>query len=253
MSESSRVSNKEGIIDNLQENVVDNKDFSGVTGNIFPGWDSFLALLGNSAYMVHADNVLDSICQVFLAQAWSADWAMEEFCKEMEQGQTRKEGIQGDMNEMVESLWEDTNNLQDDMAKVMVYARANEATAAKMLQSITSLKATAAALVMAVNDLIPMAWHQGALLQDMQQDHAKFWQEMLPLLMSTVQQCNTTMEEIQRDQIKLRQTISNPSPHDVSDHAASPSGGENVYHCRFRCKQPATGQNVGQLCPKQRA
>jgi hypothetical protein len=104
----------------------------------------------------------------------------------MEQGQTLKEGLQGDMNEMVGSLWEDTNNLQDDMAKVMALAWANKATAPKMLQCVTSLKATAAALVTAVNDLTPVVWHQGALLQDMQQDHVKCWQETLPLFTLTV-------------------------------------------------------------------
>ncbi len=88
--------------------------------------------------MVRADDVPDSVCQVFLAQAQSADQAMEEFCKEMEQGETLKEGLQGDMNEMVESLWEDTNILQDDMAKVMALAWANKETAAKTLQSVMS-------------------------------------------------------------------------------------------------------------------
>ena len=72
------------------------------------------------------------------------------------------------MNETAKTLWEDTNDLQDEMAKVTVLARAKEATAAKMLQSITSLKATTAALVTAVNDLIPVVWCQGPLLQDMQ-------------------------------------------------------------------------------------
>jgi hypothetical protein len=123
---------------------------------------------GNSDFMVCADNLPDNVCQVFLAQAWSTDRAMEEFHKEMERGQTLKEGLQGDMNETIESLWEDTNNLQDDMAKVMALAQANKATAAKMLQSVMSLQATTAALVTAMNDLIPMVWHQGVLLQDMQ-------------------------------------------------------------------------------------
>ena len=123
---------------------------------------------GNSDFMVQSDNLPDNVCQVFLAQAWSTDRAMEEFHKEMERGQTLKEGLQGDMNETIESLWEDTNNLQDDMAKVMALAQANKATAAKMLQSVMSLQATTAALVTAMNDLIPMVWHQGVLLQDMQ-------------------------------------------------------------------------------------
>jgi hypothetical protein len=77
------------------------------------------------------------------------------------------------MNETAKTLWEDTNDLQDEMAKVTVLARVNKATAAKMLQSDTSLEATTAALVTAVNDLIPMVWCQGTLLQDMQQDHVK--------------------------------------------------------------------------------
>ncbi len=47
---------------------------------------------------------------------------MEEFCKEMEHGQLLKEGLQGDMNETVESIWEDTNKLQNEMAKVMALA-----------------------------------------------------------------------------------------------------------------------------------
>jgi hypothetical protein len=58
----------------------------GVTGDICPGWDSFLTTLGNSAFMVRGDNVLYSVRQVFIAQACSADRAMEDFCKEMEQG-----------------------------------------------------------------------------------------------------------------------------------------------------------------------
>jgi uncharacterized protein YigA (DUF484 family) len=60
------------------------------------------------------------------------------------------------MHEMVEALWDDTDNLQEDMEKVMALTRANKSTAAKTLQSMTSLKATTAALVTAVNDLIPM-------------------------------------------------------------------------------------------------
>ncbi len=97
MSESSRVlneaENKESTVDNLQESIIDNRDFSGVTGNICPGWDLFLATLGDSAFMVQADNVPDSVRQVFLAQARSADRAMEEFFKEMERSQTLKEGL----------------------------------------------------------------------------------------------------------------------------------------------------------------
>jgi hypothetical protein len=169
ISETSRVvnkaGNKEGIVNNLQESIIDNRDFSGITGNICPGWDLFLMTLEDSAFIVQADDIPNSICWVFLAQAWSAEQAMEEFYKKLE---CRQEGLQGDMNEMVESLWEDTNDLQDDMANVMALAWANEATAIKMLQSVTSLKATAAVLVMAVNDLIPVVWHQGALLQDTQ-------------------------------------------------------------------------------------
>jgi hypothetical protein len=83
---------------------------------------------------------------------------MENFCKEMEQGQKLKGGLHGNMNETVESLWEDTDNLQDDMVKVMALARANKATTVKMLQSSTSLKVTAATLMIAVNDLIPVVW-----------------------------------------------------------------------------------------------
>jgi hypothetical protein len=95
----------------------------------------------NSAFIDCADDVPDNICQVFLAQAWSADWVMEEFCKETEQGQSLKEGLHGSMNEVVESLWEDTTNLQDDMAKVMALAWANKTTSAKTLQSVMSLEA----------------------------------------------------------------------------------------------------------------
>ncbi len=122
--------------------------------------------------MVCMDGVPDSICQVFLlAQAQSAVPVVEDFCKEMEQGQKLKDGLHINMNEMVESLWEDIDNLQDDMGKVMALARANKATASKMLQSVMSLKATAAALMTVVNDIVPVVWHQGALLQDMQHDH----------------------------------------------------------------------------------
>jgi hypothetical protein len=176
--------NKEEIVEDLQESVVDDMDFrlGSITGNICPGWDLLLTTLGDSAFMVHADDVPDGIYQVFLAQVQSADRAMEDFCKEMEQGQELKDGLHGEMNEMVESLWEDTEYLQDNMAKVMALARANEATTAKTLQSMTSLKAIAAALVTAVNDLIPVVWRQGALLQDMQRDHVKFWQDTLPML-----------------------------------------------------------------------
>jgi hypothetical protein len=159
---------KDGIVDNLQDSVVDNRDFDGATGNICPGWDTFLATLGNSAFMVCAGDVPNSVHQVFLAQARSADWAMEEFCKEMERSQTLKERLQGDMNEMVESLWEDTNNLQDEMAKDMALACANKATTAKTLQSAMSLEATTAALMIVVNDLIPVVQCQGVLLHDMQ-------------------------------------------------------------------------------------
>jgi hypothetical protein len=126
------------------------------------------------------------------------------------------------MNERVESLWEDTDNLQNDMAKVMVLVWANKGTTTKMLQSVTSLEATAAALVEAVNDLIPVVWCQGALLQDMQCDHVKFWQDTLPILTLTVCQCNTMLEELQWDQVKLWQTISNVHHHVMSQTMPPP-------------------------------
>jgi hypothetical protein len=81
-----------------------------------------------------------------------------------------------------------------------------------------SFKATAAALVTAANDLIPMVWHQGALLPDMQCDHVKFQQDTLPVLTLMVCWCNTTLEELQRDQVKLRQTIGN-----INNHVISPT------------------------------
>jgi hypothetical protein len=53
--------NKEGIVDDLQESIVDERDFSGITGNICPSWDLFLVMPGNSAFMVHADDVPNSV------------------------------------------------------------------------------------------------------------------------------------------------------------------------------------------------
>ncbi len=65
MSETSRVSNKagpkEGIVDNLQDSVVNDQDFDGITGNIFSSWGTFLAMLGNSVFMVRTDDVSDSV------------------------------------------------------------------------------------------------------------------------------------------------------------------------------------------------
>jgi hypothetical protein len=122
-------------------------------------------------------------------------------------GQTATGRVTCDMHEMVEALWDDTDNLQEDMAKVMALARANKSTTAKTLQSVTSLKTTTAALATAVNDLIPVVWRQGTLLQDMQRDHVKFCKEMLPVLTSTVHHCNTTLEEMQWDHVKFCQNI----------------------------------------------
>jgi hypothetical protein len=90
MSESLQVShkaeNKEGIVNKLQESIVDDMDFClhSVTSNICPGWDLFFARLGDSTFMVRTDNVQDSVLHVFIVQAPSADRAMEDFCKEME-------------------------------------------------------------------------------------------------------------------------------------------------------------------------
>ena len=92
---------------------------------------------------------------------------MEDICKGMEWGKQLQDWLHNNMHKMVEALLDDTDNLQEDMEKVMALTRANKSTAAKTLQSMTSLKATTAALVTAVNDLIPMVWCQGALLQDM--------------------------------------------------------------------------------------
>jgi hypothetical protein len=197
--------NKEGIVDKLQESIVNDMDFClhSITGNICPGLDLFLETLGNSAFMVRVEDIPDSVCEVFIAQACSADHAIEDFCKEMEEGQKLTDRLHSNMNETVGSLLEDTDNLQDDMAKVVALAGTHKVTAAKMLQSMTSLAATAAALVTVVNDLIPVVWCQGALLQDMQSDHVKFWQDTLPLLTSMVCWCNTMLKELQRDQVKL--------------------------------------------------
>jgi hypothetical protein len=117
--------------------------------------------------MVRADDVLDGIHQVSIAQARSADCAMEDFCKEMEWGKQLQDRLHDKMHKMVESLWDDTDNLQEYMSKVMALAWANKSTPAKTLQRMTSLEATAAALVTAVNNLISVVWHQGALMQNM--------------------------------------------------------------------------------------
>jgi hypothetical protein len=134
------------------------------------------------------------------------------------------------MNEMVKSLWEDTNNLQDYTAKVMALARANKATTAKTLKSITSLQATAAALATAANVLIPVVRRQGALLQDMQQDHVIF----LAGYVAPPHVNGLTMQYHDGGvTVRLHQATANhwqhPPPHDVSDHAAFPSGGGNLY------------------------
>ncbi len=95
------------------------------------------------------------------------DRALEDFYKEFEWGKQLQDKLHNNMHKTVEALLDDMDNLQEDMVKVVALTRANKSTAAKTLQSMTSLKATTAALVTAVNDLIPMLRHQGALLQDM--------------------------------------------------------------------------------------
>ncbi len=222
MSESLRVSNeavhKEGIVEHLDFHLY------GDPHNICPGWDLFLPTLGDdSAFMVCAEDVPDSVHQIFITQACSVDRAMEDFCKEMERGKQLQDGLHGNMHETVKSLWEDTDYLQDDMAKEMVLAWANESTATKMLQSVMSLKATAAALVTAVNDLIPVVWCQGALLQNMQHDHIKFCKEMLPVLTSMVCHCNTTLEELQQDHMKFHQNIMEIHHHVMNPTTMPPS------------------------------
>jgi hypothetical protein len=197
--------------------------------------------------MVQADNILDDVCQVYLAQAQSADHAMEQFCKEMEQGQMLKVGLHSKMNEMVESLWEDTDNLQEDMAKVMALAWANEAITAKMLQNMTLIVATTAALVTAVNDLIPMVQCQGALLEDVQRNHVTFQQDTLPTLTLTVCQYNAMLEEYQRDHLKQRQTISNIHHHVMSPTTLPPQVvlGMSTNIGSGACNQPCNTVLVG--------